>query len=158
MPPTRTAQPRGPRPRPTQLKLLHGDRKDRINQHEPTPRQSLPELPDGASADVREVWDYTLRELIAMKIAHAADRDALLCYCEAVVTHRKASALLAKSHVLVQGRDGGLVRNPVIQIQRDAATTIRGFAQEFGLTPSARTRIEAPDDDARADNPFAQSG
>jgi P27 family predicted phage terminase small subunit len=157
MPTTRTAQPRGPRPRPTQLKLLHGDRKDRINHAEPLPRNALPELPDGVSDEVREIWEYTLRELIAMKVAHAADRDALLCYCEAVVTHRKASALLKKSAILVQGRDGGLVRNPVLQIQRDAATLIRGFAQEFGLTPSARTRVEVPEG-ASTDNPFAQSG
>ncbi|MGH3834697.1 MAG: P27 family phage terminase small subunit [Pseudonocardiaceae bacterium] len=54
---------------------------------------------------------------------------------------------------------GNLVRNPALQIQRDAAQTIRAFAQEFGLTPSARSSVRAvkaggasSDEDA---NPFA---
>jgi P27 family predicted phage terminase small subunit len=150
---------RGPAPKPTALRLLHGDREDRINRNEPMPRDLLPVPPDSIARDVREVWDYTLNELTAMKIATAADRDTLLCYCEAVVTHRKASAILAKTPVLIKGLHGGMVRNPALQIQRDAAATIKSFAQEFGLTPSGRSQIQM---EKRADgeraNPFASVG
>lgn len=133
---------RGPRPKPTNLRVLHGDRKDRINTSEPTPPAGVPEAPEELSDEVRAVWDYTVAQLAVMETATPADRDALVCYCEAVVTHRKASRLLARSNVLVKGRNGQeLVRNPVVQVQRDAASTIRGFAQEFGLTPSARSEI-----------------
>lgn len=137
---------RGPAPKPTNLRLLHGDRKDRINTNEPVPRALLPECPDDVAADVRAVWDYAMAELEPMGVATAADRDALLCYCEAVVAHRKASAILARSPVLVKGIHGNMVRNPALQIQRDAAQTVRAFAQEFGLTPSARSQIARPDE------------
>lgn len=137
---------RGPAPKPTNLRLLHGDRKDRINNNEPMPRSALPECPDDVSDEVRAVWDYTMAELEPMGVATAADRDTLLCYCEAVAGHRRASALLAKSDVLIKGRHGTPVRNPALQIQRDAAQTIRAFAQEFGLTPSARSQIAKPDE------------
>jgi P27 family predicted phage terminase small subunit len=148
----------GPSPKPTALRLLHGDRKDRINTREPIARDVMPTAPEKLSDDVREIWDYTLRELAAMKVASSADRDSLVCYCEAVVAHRKASAILAKSPVLLKGLHGGMVRNPALQIQRDAATTIRGFAQEFGLTPSGRSRIQTEGKaSSEQTNPFAAS-
>lgn len=148
---------RGPAPKPTRLRLLQGAREDRVNQNEPKPRSLPPKCPPGVSPAVRAIWNYTVRELAHMGTTFAADRDALLCYCEAVVTHRKASALLAKSDVLIKGVHGKPVRNPALQIQRDAAQTIRAFAQEFGLTPSARARIEVGgQDDGQDDNPFAQ--
>lgn len=150
---------RGPVGAPTQLRLLRGDKPCRVNDREPVARDVLPEPPDAMTADAREIWHYTIRELQHMKIAAAADRDALACYCEAVVSHRKASEILAKSPVLVKGLHGTLVRNPALQIQRDAANTVRGFAQEFGLTPSARAGIktEGRSGGDKA-NPFAASG
>ncbi len=143
---------RGPQPKPTNLRLLHGDRKDRINTDEPQPRAGLPECPDGVDPQVRTIWDYTLGELAAMRLATPADRDSLLAYCEAVVLHRKASALIAKSSVLIKGLHGGLVRNPAVQVQRDAAAVMRAFAQEFGLSPAARSQIRmaAPGERAAA--------
>ncbi|MGW5720787.1 phage terminase small subunit P27 family [Amycolatopsis sp. NPDC003865] len=149
----------GRAPKPTALKLIEGSRKDRINQREPIPRGLPPAPPPELAADVLEIWTYTVRELDAMGVLFAADRDSLVCYCEAVVAHRKASALLARSSVLVKGLHGTLVRNPALQIQRDSAATVRAFAQEFGLTPSARTRIENKDAPGGAeDNPFSGTG
>ncbi len=133
---------RGPAPKPTRLRLLHGDKPSRINDDEPVPPDGVPQCPDGVSDPVREVWDYTLNNLIVMGVATLADRDALLCFCEAVVTHRRASESLAKSQVLVPGAvKGTVIRNPAVQIQRDSAAVIRAFASEFGFTPSARSEI-----------------
>lgn len=134
---------RGPAPMPTQLRLVHGDNLHRVNKDEPKPRAVLPECPVEISPAVREIWDYTVAELKAMKLVSVADRDALLCYCEAVVTHREASSVLAQTKILVKGALGGLVRNPALTVQRDAARTMLVFAREFGLTPSARSQIKA---------------
>lgn len=133
---------RGPRPKPTALRLLHGDRSDRINNDEPLPEQGIPECPS-SDPEVREVWEYTVRQLTAMGCLTMADRDALNCYCEAVATHRKASAVLAKSPVLIRARSDSntLIRNPALIVQRDAAALIARYAQHFGLSPSARSEI-----------------
>lgn len=136
---------RGPRPKPTNLRILHGDRKDRINTDEPVAPEGVPDCPEGTSPAVREVWDYTITQLRAMGVVTPADRDALLCYCEAVVTHRSASAILARSNILVKRSDtDGLMRNPALIIQRDSAQLIAKFAQHFGLSPSARSEIRNP--------------
>lgn len=151
---------RGPAPRPTVLKLLHGERHtDRLNRDEPTPRPAeMPEPVDAAPA-VLAVWRRVVGELEAMNLAFPSDADALRCYCEAVVSHRRASEVLKVSGVLVKGIHGNLVRNPALQIQRDAAATVRAFAQEFGLTPSARSSIRATDASGGVDdNPFAGTG
>lgn len=151
---------KGPTPRPTVLKLLHGERhQDRINKDEPVPRPAEMVCPDDASPAVKNVWMRVVGELEAMNLAFPADADALRCYCEAVVTHHRACEVLKRSAVLVKGLHGNLVRNPALQIQRDAANTIRAFAQEFGLTPSARSSIRATDAAATDDkNPFAGTG
>lgn len=132
---------RGPKKRPTKLALLHGERKDRINDDEPTAPDGMPEPIEDLSPEVRAVWDYTLAQLRVMKLATPADRDLLIAYCEAVVTHRRASAFLARSNVIIQTRAGGFAKSPAVQIQRDAAMTARALGREFGLTPSARSDI-----------------
>lgn len=146
---------RGPAAVPTRLRLMHGARESKLNQNEPIPRRGKMIPPDGMSDDVLAIWDYTVAELEHMRIDAPSDRDSLVAYCEAVEKHRKASLLLARSSLLIQGQKGNLVRNPALMIQRDAAHVIRQFAQEFGLTPSARARIESERDQGDSDNPFA---
>jgi P27 family predicted phage terminase small subunit len=96
--------------------------------------------------DGREVWIYTINELGPMKIATGADRDALAAYCEAVSLHRRATRMLAESDLLIEGQRGNLVRNPAVQMQRDAAQTMKAFAAEFGLTPRARAEFKVADE------------
>lgn len=132
---------RGPAPKPTKLRVLHGARPCRINDDEPMPGEGAPDCPDGVTDEVRAIWEYTLDQLIVMDMATLADRDALLAYCEAVAVHRRASALLADEELIVLSAAGSPMRNPAVQIQRDAATLIRTYSREFGFTPSARSEI-----------------
>lgn len=155
----------GVAPKPRALRLLNGTRKERINDHEPVPSAEPITAPADLSPEVGAVWERTLRHLVVMGTAAASDTDALRAYCEAVVGHEKACAILAKSTVLIKGLHGGMVRNPALQVQRDCARTMLRFAAEFGLTPSARTMIEVKGrghtttrPGADDDNPFAGYG
>jgi len=150
---------RGPAPKPRALRLLDGSHMERLNDKEPIPRTLAARCPEDVAPDVRAIWDYTVAELEHMGTVHACDRDSLVAYCEAVVNHRKSSRLLARSNILVQGALGSLIVNPALRVQRDSAMLIRQFAQEFGLTPSARTRIETRDVTGDGqENPFAGLG
>jgi P27 family predicted phage terminase small subunit len=132
----------GPRSRPTALKLLHGETHlDRLNLNGPRPRLADPVPPPDASPEVLEVWGAVVAELQDMDTAYASDADSLRCYCEAVVIHRKASALLAQSAILIKGLHGGLVRNPALQIQRDAAQTIRPGSRRSSGSPRRRVPL-----------------
>lgn len=152
-----------PRNKPTRLKILEGVRESRINRHEPQPVALEPDPPRDMAPEALEVWRFTIDELRAMKLLHRCDRDVLVAYCEAVKTHREASRVLATSPLLITGQKGNLVRNPVLAIQRDAADMLRKLAQEFGLTPAARSRINMEERQTMsgsydADNPFSGQG
>lgn len=135
---------RGPPRPPVELQVLKGERKDRVNPNPPAALDGDLEPPEEMSEAALEVWHYTLEQLAPMRIAKPADRDALVAYCEAVALHRRATELLAQSDVLIKGQKGNVVRNPLVQLQRDAAALIRAFAGEFGLTPRARSEFRTP--------------
>lgn len=138
---------RGPAPKPTKLRVLHGDPKHTINTNEPQPTEGRVVMPATLSPAAKRVWKRLSPGLIKRGLLTEWDRDGFAVYCEAVIAHRLASAVVAKEGILVVG-PAGRVKNPALQVARDSAQTIRVFAQEFGLTPSARSSISIPQQDS----------
>jgi P27 family predicted phage terminase small subunit len=130
---------RGPAPRPNNLRVLYGDRKSRINDAEPRPRDKPPARPSWLSPLAAEEWARIAPDLTVMGTAKAVDATALGAYCEAVARLRVACELVAKSGPLLIGREGQAVKNPAVAQARDASYEVRMWAREFGFTPSARS-------------------
>lgn len=141
----------GPNPTPTHLRIVRGDRKDRININEPKPKKIEPKCPKWLSPEAKKIWKQTTKQLKDMGLLFEADQDIIIAYVNAVVNYQKATELVDKSGVLIKGRRDGVVTNPAVRVQRDAATQIRQFASELGLTPSARTRLQAETDGTESD-------
>lgn len=131
---------RGPRPKPTELRLLHGDKADRINRNAPKPPPKPPTMPKHLSSEARKVWRYYAKDLHARGLLSKFDRDAFATFCEAVVAREEAGRLLRAS-MLVTGYRNEIRKNPAFQLWRDSAMVMRAFAQEFGLTPSSRSSL-----------------
>lgn len=140
---------RGPKPAPTPLKVVRGDRKSRVNTAEPKPSASsrIPVPSAGMSEAARAVWKRLAAELHRRQILTSWDRDAFAVYCEAVVVHREASKRIAREGLSVMTK-AGKQRNPDLITQKDAAQTMLRAAQEFGLTPVARAQLKTPEGDA----------
>jgi P27 family predicted phage terminase small subunit len=136
---------RGRKPKPTALKVLHGDRKDRINHAEPAPAEAAVPPPEDLSDDARAVWDRLAPDLIRVGVLTSWDVDAFVICCEALARYRQATKLVNGSALLVQG-PSGLVKNPALQVQREAESTFAQYAARFGLTPSDRSqlKVDAP--------------
>lgn len=132
---------RGPAPSPTNLRVLHGDKRSRINFDEPKPRNQPPERPPWLSALAAEEWDRVVPDLEAMGTAKTVDAMGLAAYCEAVARLRITSDIVARSGPLLVGRDGLAHKNPAVAQARDASTEVRMWAREFGFTPSARSPL-----------------
>lgn len=132
---------KGPIPAPTHLRMLRGDRPDRINLNEPKVRDGDLACPPDLDGEAREIWEYTTFHMKHMGIEKPMDLDSLRCYVEAVLMHRQASRQIREEGLIVPGERGRPMRNPLICVQRDAATTIRHLAHEFGFTPSGRSGI-----------------
>lgn len=133
----------GPAPTPTHLRVVRGVRTDRINKSEPQPKQNEPKCPTWMSREAKAVWKRTAEQLRTMGLLFEADQDVLAAYVAAVVNFQKATKIVDTEGVVVEGRRDGMVTNPAVRVQRDAAQQIRMLAGELGLTPASRTRLKA---------------
>jgi P27 family predicted phage terminase small subunit len=100
-------------------------------------------MPADLAPGAKDVWERVLRDQ-APGVILAAHADVLRLYCEAVVRYLEASALLAKSGLLLRGARGSeLVRNPLVGMVRDASDQVRVLGRELGLTPSSLSGVHA---------------
>lgn len=133
---------RGVAPKPTALKLLEGAPAHRINTSEPIPPDNGCPLPPAWLGSVaRETWHALAPGLHARGVLSAWDADSFAVFCNAVAMHRWACVELEEAGGLLVKSERGIVKHPALQVARDSAQTIRAFAQEFGLTPSARSGL-----------------
>jgi len=90
------------------------------------------------------MWHRLTPELHARGVLTAWDADLFALVCDLYAQVGRARQLLGPG-LLVKGRRDGLITNPAWRIYRDGIAELRALAQEFGLTPSARSRIRVPD-------------
>lgn len=128
---------------PTALKVLRGGHPENINNDVPVPDDSHPECPSKIP-EVREVWDFTLRQLEQMKTISVADRDLLHTYCEQVVQYRMAAELVHQDGLVIFGPKGPM-KHPAVAVMQSAGTLIARLAANFGLTPQGRSAIRVGD-------------
>jgi P27 family predicted phage terminase small subunit len=138
----------GPAPKPAGLRLLEGtDRRGRSGRildrtREPVAPSGVLEPPYELSAEAAEIWAQTVRDLEAMGLDSPADAWQLASYVEAAVTFGRASRELAQTPLLAKG-SRSTVANKLLAVQHQARMDLLRLAQEFGLTPAARMRVEA---------------
>jgi P27 family predicted phage terminase small subunit len=74
----------------------------------------------------------------------AADRDVLGMFATAVVRHAKAEQQIqATGGEIVKSGAGQPIQNPWLTISQKWATLAERFAQQLGLTPASRARVQA---------------
>jgi len=142
---------RGPRPKPTAVRVLHGDRKDRINTSEPRPAAGEVVAPDRLSPSARRTWDRLGPDLEAKGVLTFWDVDAFAAYCDAVA-RRDAAARELDAHGEVvradvfdrNGKATGhrTVVNPWHRVWKDATDSMLRIGARFGLTPSDRSQVK----------------
>lgn len=156
--------PRGPKPKPTRLKLLAGTaRAHRLNPAEPDIVPAVPAAPDHLSDAALAEWVRVTGEMAQAGILSELDRGALAAYAQAygrwVAAERALAVMAARDSVtaglVIRTQSGNAIQNPLVGTANKAMADMVRYAAEFGLTPSARSRVSAtnmPD----ADDPFAQ--
>lgn len=151
---------RGPPPTPTAIKLVRGiTRKDRLNANEPKPEVAMPFCPAYLDADARTEWDRLAPILVRMKVLTEADYIALASLCQTYSTMVKAQEQLNKSGILFKTPSGYVQQSPLIGIVNTCTEKIVALCREFGLTPSARARVQTNQQEAaEADDPWARLG
>lgn len=132
---------RGPAPKPTALRILHGDHPGRINTREPQPAIGAPKPPYWIRKDARRIYRDLIRVLEPTRVLTQADGTQLCMLAEAIL--RYVEARDAVESIKVDGRDGGKVRDPALTAESHAASLVHRLSMQFGLTPASRTSLIA---------------
>ena len=138
---------RGPPPQPSRLRLLKGNPSKRpINTREPHLRCKAPSCPRWLGPEAKKVWRRTVSLLRAARILTQVDADALTAYCQTYARWQKLESFLDQHGEVYPIRDErGNIRYmqqlPQVNISRNLLQCLRSYQQEFGMTPSARTRV-----------------
>ncbi len=142
---------RGPAPKPTQLRVLHGDRKDRINTDEPQPDTGEVLPPDWPSDAALEIWEQLAGDLEAKRVLTPWDTEAFAAWCDAVARRRDAARHVEEEGAVVEmpvfNKNGDLVghrrgKNPWLMALDAADAQVQRYGARFGLTPSDRAQLK----------------
>lgn len=142
----------GPKPTPTNLRVLRGNPGRRPIPAEPqlSKPPQCPEPPEHLDEYARDEWRLVAPELFRLGLLTVADISSLAAYCysygqwkEAALTLKKLAANDPVMHGLLVKRENAVVQNPLVYIARKAAAEMVRYASEFGFTPAARSRIAA---------------
>jgi P27 family predicted phage terminase small subunit len=151
----------GRRPKPTQLKILEGNRGHRrIDGDDFQPPVGAPEMPKGLSRGARREFRLMCRMLLDRGLLTVVDGKALAAYCEAYAQAEDALrniekygqlvdilALDKKTGEVIRDANGKPVvkrreRNPAIRIYKQMSQLMKLFLTEFGLTPASRQNLK----------------
>jgi len=157
----RTAQPAA-------LKLLKGrgegvDSGGRKVNAGPAFKRLPPSPPTWLSREAAAEWRRVVPGLTRLDLLKPEDRAVLSAYCETWSVYVAATRLVNEQGVMSEAvtvrPDGSESRrpmaNPAVAIARNAGRELRGFAAQFGLTPSTEQALARGADDGDEDNPFA---
>lgn len=143
---------KGPPPKPTALKILHGEtRPSRLNNAEPKPSERKVVPPEDLSEEAIVIWDELADDLIKTGVLKPWDARAYGDYCEAVVSSREAQAHLDEEGEVIDypvfNRSGEEVSsrpviNPWWKVRMESSESMRKGQARFGLTPADRVRLQ----------------
>ena len=136
-------------PIPTHLKLVKGTaRSDRENPNELKPPLVVPDPP--SHLDEREKAKFSaMAEMLARHgVMTELDSGAIARYAIVWCRWLDAEAEVKKRGQVVKTTSDNVIQNPFLAVANKCMTQMAQIESEFGLTPSARSRIrmEMPSD------------
>jgi P27 family predicted phage terminase small subunit len=143
---------RGRKPESIEFKILKGERADRINLDAPPALPGRPECPDHLSDVAREEWDRLVEVLDEAKLLSRADGSLLALYCSTFALWVEAKANIAAEGMTTKTDKGSLKVSPYVSIAAVAVNQLGRLLVEFGLSPSARSRLRLGHAEAKKDD------
>jgi len=139
-------------PKPTALKKLQGNPGKRpLNEDEPQPDRLAPAIPRGIAPLARKFWKAHGPKLEAMGLLTEVDGAAFTMLTIHYQIAWEAAQIINKEGLVAKDENGVDRKHPMLQVLRDNSAMLLRYSREFGLTPSARSRISVPDPDEEMD-------
>lgn len=137
---------RGPKPKPTVLKIMAGNPGKRpLNAQESRPSSADLRPPDWLDDAAKAKWEALAPELSRLGLLTAADVDTFAAYCQAWAEFRAATMQIAKEGRTTKARKGQRqYPHPAVAQQRTAIQAMRQLGSLFGLDPASRASFKQP--------------
>ena len=137
---------KGRKPKPTALKELQGNPGKRpLNKREPKPKTAVKRPWGLGRGGAARFWNDHAGELERLGILTGVDTAAFRLMAEHYALAVQALGELKETGLTTEGRDGPK-KHPLAQIARDNSMAFKSYATEFGMTPSARARLQLPEE------------
>lgn len=151
---------RGKPPTPTAILKLRGSWRGNRNPDEPQPDNQTPTCPDWLDDYAKAAWFQIVPRLAGMGIIDSVDEHALVVLCQTWARWKRAEETLMKVGTTYVSKkpDGSVMirKMPQVGIADGAAHSLARWFQEFGMSPSARSRIRVPDKKESAPDDLAR--
>ena len=136
----------GRKPMPTAIRKLRGNPGKRaLPANEPAVEPSIPIYPSYFTDDQRDAWHDLAERLFGMKVLTDGDSTALELLVVAYTEWRYATEVVEAEGMTycttTESGDRMYRARPEVAIASDAWRRISSMLREFGLTPSARTKV-----------------
>ena len=135
----------GTKPQPTKLKRLRGNPGGRpLNEREPQPKGKA-KKPRGltrSNPQLSKQWDRFGKPLEDLGLLTNLDAGAFRLMIQHYQFALEAAAIVNAEGMMIEGHRGVRAKNPAMQLFKDNSNSFRRFAEQFGMMPSARTRLE----------------
>ncbi len=134
----------GRKPKPTALKVLEGNPGKRpLNTKEPKPKSNAPKCPTWLEVEAKKEWRRMSKQLELMGLLTEVDMAAFAGYCQAYARWKEAEEFISKHGTIVKTPSGYWQQVPQVSIASNYLKIMGKFCEQFGLTPSARSRLVA---------------
>lgn len=121
-----------PGKRPLPEPVVIGGRTQSLDPPEPFPEAA------------RVLWDELVPILSEVGVLSPVDRPALIALCRQWARAQAAAEQIeqgGQQTLLSTGSTGQVIEHPLLGIERAASALLLRFAEQYGLTPVARTRL-----------------
>ena len=134
----------GRKPKPTAVKKLEGNPgKRKLNTKEPNPGKGMPDCPAWLMPEAKTEWIRLSEKLNQMGVLTEIDRSVFAAYCQSYARWKEAQEHINSEGATYETENGMQRPNPWVAICNTEQRLMMQAASEFGLTPSARSRIMA---------------
>ena len=134
----------GRKPKPTAVKKLEGNPgKRKLNKKEPVPAKGIPDCPDWLLPEAKQEWNRLAALMEQMGVLTEVDRAAFAAYCQSYARWKEAQEHIDRDGSTFETDKGYQQQTPWVGIANTQQKLMLQAAAEFGLTPSARSRIVA---------------
>lgn len=134
----------GRKPKPTALKTLEGNPgKRKMNMSEPIPAKGIPTCPEWLLPEAKVEWNRLAVVMDQMGVLTEVDRAAFAAYCQSYARWKEAQEHIDSSGSTFETEKGYQQQTPWVGIANTNQKLMLQAAAEFGMTPSAGSRIVA---------------